>query len=129
MHNAIVKFKKHHLFKVKNTKRKSDEDSVHVRDICKAFVDGGYDVFRKEISKYKVELTDSRQKSAPSKRNSFINHQKTNPFLRNKSANYNKESIEIPVNKSMGCFLPNDKKLQCFVSKLDDKKEVHKAKM
>lgn len=46
-------------------KSSTDQDSVQVKYIWKALVDGGYDISREEISKYKVNTKKSRIKSAP----------------------------------------------------------------
>jgi hypothetical protein len=56
-----------------------DQDSVHVKDIWKALVDGGYDISRDEVSKYKVNSTKPRIKSAPARRRSS---QSANSFAR-----------------------------------------------
>ena len=47
-----------------------DQDSIQVKDIWKALVDGGYDISREEVSKYKVNSTKRRVKSAPARRRS-----------------------------------------------------------
>ena len=45
-----------------------DHDSIQVKDIWKALVDGGYDISREEISKYKVNSKKTRIWSAPARR-------------------------------------------------------------
>ena len=47
-----------------------DQDSIQVKDIWKALVDGGYEISREEVSKYKVHSTKPRIKSAPARRRS-----------------------------------------------------------
>ena len=50
-----------------------DQDSIQVKDIWKALVDGGYDISRDEVSKYKVNSTKPRIRSAPARRRSSQN--------------------------------------------------------
>ena len=46
-----------------------DQDSIQVKDIWKALNDGGYDISREEVSKYKVNTTKpARIRSAPARR-------------------------------------------------------------
>ena len=45
-----------------------DQDSIQVKDIWKALVDGGYDISREDVSKYKVNSTKPRIMSAPARR-------------------------------------------------------------
>ena len=56
-----------------------DQDSIHVKDIWKALVDGGYAISRDEVSKYKVNSRKPRIKSAPARRRSS---QSTNTLAR-----------------------------------------------
>ena len=69
-----------------------DQDSIQVKDIWKALVDGGYDISREEVSKYKVNSTKRRIKSAPARRRSPRNVRGDYP-MRARSA----------VNRDDGC--------------------------
>ncbi|XP_028394644.1 uncharacterized protein LOC114518835 isoform X2 [Dendronephthya gigantea] len=56
-----------------------DQDSVQVKDIWKALNDGGFDISREEVSKYKVNTTRPRIKSAPARR---MSSQTTNSLFK-----------------------------------------------